>query len=38
MSGAPIEVLGRVPLFADLDESELREIATRVQGAALREG
>ena len=28
MTGAPIEVLGRVPLFADLDEGELRKIAT----------
>jgi CRP/FNR family transcriptional regulator, cyclic AMP receptor protein len=28
MTGAPIEVLARVPLFADLDESELRNIAS----------
>jgi len=28
VTGAPIEVLGRVPLFADLDEGELRKIAT----------
>jgi CRP/FNR family transcriptional regulator, cyclic AMP receptor protein len=28
MSGAPIEVLRRVPLFADLDESELRKVAS----------
>jgi CRP-like cAMP-binding protein len=27
MSGAPIDVLRRVPLFADLDESELERIA-----------
>lgn len=28
MSGAPIDVLARVPLFADLDESELQRIAS----------
>ena len=28
MSGAPIAVLQRVPLFADLDESELERIAS----------
>ena len=28
MSGAPIAVLQRVPLFADLDESELQKIAS----------
>jgi len=28
MSGAPIAVLQRVPLFADLDEGELRRIAS----------
>lgn len=27
MAGAPIDVLRRVPLFADLDDGELREIA-----------
>ena len=27
MAGAPVEALQRVPLFADLSESELREIA-----------
>jgi CRP/FNR family cyclic AMP-dependent transcriptional regulator len=28
MSGAPIEVLKRVPLFADLDEAELGRVAS----------
>jgi CRP-like cAMP-binding protein len=28
MSGAPIEVLGRVPLFADLNEDELTQVAS----------
>ncbi|HEY4896621.1 MAG TPA: cyclic nucleotide-binding domain-containing protein [Solirubrobacteraceae bacterium] len=28
MSGAPIEVLQRVPLFADLDEAELGRVAS----------
>jgi CRP-like cAMP-binding protein len=27
MAGAPVEALQRVPLFADLDKSELRQIA-----------
>lgn len=28
MSGAPIDVLGQVPLFAELDESELARVAS----------
>jgi CRP/FNR family transcriptional regulator, cyclic AMP receptor protein len=28
MTGAPIDALGRVPLFADLDEDELRRVAS----------
>jgi CRP/FNR family transcriptional regulator, cyclic AMP receptor protein len=38
VSGAPLEVLARVPLFADLDEGELRKIATVFKERRFAEG
>lgn len=38
MRGAPVEVLARVPLFADLDESELASIASVFKERSFAEG
>jgi CRP/FNR family transcriptional regulator, cyclic AMP receptor protein len=38
MSGAPIEVLQRVPLFADLDEAELGRVASVFKERRFAEG
>ncbi len=38
MSGAPIEVLKRVPLFADLDDGELRKIAAVFKERSFSQG
>jgi CRP-like cAMP-binding protein len=38
MGGAPIDALGRVPLFADLDEAELQSIADSMNEANVPAG
>lgn len=38
MAGAPIDVLRRVPLFADLDEDELAPIAAQFKQRTFRAG
>jgi CRP/FNR family transcriptional regulator, cyclic AMP receptor protein len=38
MAGAPIELLKRVPLFSDLDDRELKQVATSMKQRTFRSG